>query len=131
MTDLYRYTTDSLMAERRELSSSGGDTSLKALCENTAKRISTTGYLEFGPYWWAVKRILNSNGYNLGATDNPFMASRFTVQDDDAQTLTLIAAWRAADEIRDTYFHGSRDVPLDDEGEEVFSLFDPDMESPK
>ena len=98
------------------------------MCENTVKRIRQTGYLEFGPYWWAVKRILNANGYELGANDDKFMADRFTVNHPNGQALTLVAAWRAADEIRATFFKGSRDIPLDDDGNESYSLFDSDME---
>lgn len=124
MTSLFLYDPEALAEERRSM---GGG--LAAMCENTAKRVRSTGYLEFGPYWWAVKRILNANGYEFGPADNAYMADRFTVSGDDSGALTLVAAWRAADEIRNTYFKGANTFPLDDMGDEEFSLFDPDMEA--
>lgn len=129
MTDLYRYTPEFLQGRQADLQGAlNGTDLLPVMCRSVAARVrgSKLAYLEFGPYWWAVKRILNANGFELGPTDNPYVAERFN---EATPELTLIAAWEAADWNRDEYFAGTRDFPLDDLSEEVVSLFDPDMES--
>lgn len=138
MTKLYVYAPEALNGARDELKAFlGAADMLPVLCSNTAKRVRAhkLAYLEYGPYWWAVKRILNANGFDLGAADNAYWAAQFTITDPadgfESAELTLIAAWECADEIRATLFRGARDFALTDDSDEVavsISLFDPDME---
>lgn len=138
MTELYRYAQDALVAIREQHKTFLGETDLlPTMVSNTAKRIRANklAYLEFGPYWWAVKRVLTANGVGLGQADNAYWAAQFTVADSadgqESAELTLIAAWECADEIRATFFRGAREFALSDDGEATFTLFDPDMEGGK
>lgn len=101
--------------------------SVEQVCASTLQRIKNMplAYLEFGPYWWAVKRVLAKNGYNLGLENDETLLARFTLAND---MLTLLAGWRCADEYREYYFHGTRSFLLDVDAEEDYTLYDSDME---
>jgi hypothetical protein len=130
MSELYRYDASELMAERNGLAAAVESPLLAVLCKNVAIRAKAKGYLEFGPYWFAVKAALTEQGYVMGNHTSPYMQKNYTVMENDqpSPALTLIAAWKCADEIRSAFFRGSREFPLDDLGENTYSLFDPDME---
>lgn len=124
MTKDYRYPLEELQATLEEYRAASPNGLTALMCRSVyARAIKPLGYLEFGPFWWAVKRVLSANGFEVGPTDNPALAEQWTVQGD--ADLTLIAAWRAADQNREEYFAGSRDFAV---GDSVVSIFDPDME---
>lgn len=131
MTELYRYDKDRIEAQRAELREAARPASLlERICASTYARIKADrlNYLEFGPYWWAVKRVLNANGYQLGVSDDAYMAGLYGAWDETPE-ITLICAWLAADEIRGSYFKGSRDITINHDVENgVYSLFDADIE---
>lgn len=126
----FDFSPDFLGQKLSELASVASDkrNMLRVMCESVIVRIklSPSAYLRFGPYWWAVKQTLTDNGFNLGQTVNPLMANRFM---QSSPELTIIAGWECADHVQANYFDGTRDFTLDAEGEDVFSLFDPDMEA--
>lgn len=80
-------------------------------------------YLEFGPYWWAVKQALNAAGASLGDSGEPMVAAEY--RGDDAIT-TLVMAEAFKDTYRASYFEGTRTFDMGD-GEQ-YELTDPDME---
>lgn len=82
-------------------------------------------YVEFGPYWWAVKQALNGAGAALGDAGDPLVAAEYrgaTVAE------TLVAAEAFKDHYRRTYFVGHNTFALDDSGES-YELADVDMQA--
>jgi hypothetical protein len=105
----------------------GADVDVRALfIEQTAKLLQSrdrTKYLRFGPYWWAVKRILLAADIGAGQYIEKMWADEYACASDE---LTLVAAWSFADD------HGqfgvlTREYNLDGV---TFVLHDPDMEGP-
>jgi hypothetical protein len=81
-------------------------------------------YLRFGPYWFAVKRILRAHGHDLGRYEVKWLADEFAVKDDAEQPLpeeTLMAAWIYAE---DNGMAPSAEIEIDGI---VFDLRDEDM----
>ncbi len=129
MNDQYRFDSGAIADRVKELRSQVGAANLlPTMLKSIRARIQQSGYLEFGPCWWAIKAVLNANGYNLGQTMDQRLAERYTY---GTPEMTAVAAWEAADSIRATHFAGSRDFDVDDLGEETYSLFDPDQEIPR
>lgn len=79
-------------------------------------------YVEFGPYWWAVKAALAQAGYALGSAGEPVLAARYAEAD---PVSTLVAAELFKDFYRATYFEGHNTFDIGD-GED-YRLEDPDM----
>lgn len=83
-------------------------------------------YRDYGPYWPALKAALNGAGLNYGANDDPLIRDSYCGETIE-QTLVM------ADEFRsfylETYFLGTNQFVLDAESDEVWTLFDPDMEN--
>ena len=81
-------------------------------------------YRDYGPWWPALKDILNRNGYALGEQSDPLIASQYRF-DEDVETLI------AADEFRSHYlktqFIYSNQFSLDESGT-FWTLYDADME---
>lgn len=127
--EMYRYDIDALRARKAELEQEIGEgpSLIQKMAQSTYQRVKLDklSYLEFGPYWWAVKRILKVNGIDLGNEDNQYLANDYALPDPE---LTMIAAWDCADYNRATYFRGTREFAVDDDGENVITLFDKDME---
>lgn len=126
---LYQYPIKSLNERLFEIKSKlqPGADFVSVACQLTARKLaqSKLAYLEFGPYWWSVKRIMADNGFALGSARNEFFDGKYSSESDE---LTMTAAWNCLESIRREYLKGSRDFTLTDDGEEVFSLFDSDME---
>ncbi|MEC6833044.1 hypothetical protein VXS06_14850 [Photobacterium toruni] len=63
-------------------------------CSGLVKTLIETplNYRAYGAYWWAIKRILNNQGYGefVGSEDEPITADHFYIEDD---VTTLCAAW--------------------------------------
>lgn len=80
-------------------------------------------YVEYGAWWWAVKRVLAENGTNFGNNDDDRLRSEY-IGLDDIQTLVLADYYRQA--YMRHYFAGNRQFILSDGSE--YTLYDPDME---
>ena len=80
-------------------------------------------YLSYGPYWYALKKVLKANGHDFGSFDVPELSSVYKA-DDNEQTIT------AGEMFRDMYlgrfFWGTNAFVLDADAEEV-EINDPDM----
>jgi len=65
MAEIYRADTESLnIALKNAQDELKTKNILPIFCEKIIKRINSKplNYLTFGPYWWAIKKILNDNG---------------------------------------------------------------------
>jgi hypothetical protein len=82
-------------------------------------------YLEFGPYWWAVKEVLRGADFNVGDRGDPLVAAEYR----GASAIeTLVAGEAFKDFYRQNYAAGSNRFDLTGEGEE-YELQDPDMDA--
>lgn len=85
-------------------------------------------YRDYGPYWWALKDLLNKNGYNYGQQSEEEIINVYRGKT-DAETLVM------ADEFRsmylDTFLLHSNQFMLDANTGEIWTLLDSDMESMK
>jgi len=81
-------------------------------------------YLRYGPYWWALKRVLQRADVGAGEYMEPMWADEYAAADDE---LTLIAAWEFGDD-RGQFGVMTREYDLDGM---TFVLYDGDMEEPK
>ena len=126
--ELFRYEEEDLLGDLDEIKQiTGGVDFLDAACREIAAMLSDSkdSYLSFGPYWWSVKRIMRQFGYSLGSSQNEFLEGLYFCGSDE---LTMVAALRCRKKIGSEYLSGARDFALTDDGEEVLSLFDKDME---
>jgi len=82
-------------------------------------------YRDYGPWWWALKDVMNRNGYSLGQQSDPLIARAYRF-DEDVHTLI------AADEFRTAYLKThivyTNQFLLDAGSGEFWTLFDEDME---
>lgn len=81
-------------------------------------------YIEFGPYWWALKQVLNDAGQDLGEHGAPLVAS---VYKGSSPIETLVMAEAFKDLYRARWFVGTQTFELS-EGE-LYELTDPDMQA--
>jgi hypothetical protein len=91
------------------------------------KRLKQNGpirYLDYGPYWWAVKDVLNRAGEDLGSDDDAELREAYRGET-DAETLAMADLYR--EQYLKTQFLGSRQVVLTDTGE-LWTIMDDDME---
>lgn len=90
-------------------------------------RVDPLRYRDYGPWWPALKQIMNGAGYNLGSQTDPLIAKEYK-GDTDVETLI------AADEFRTEYLRTqmiyANKFMLDGESGELWILYDQDMESP-
>lgn len=82
-------------------------------------------YVEFGPWWWAVKLVLTDAGEELGSRGDPLVAAEYRGAD---AISTLVAAEAFKDFYRATFIVGTSTFSLDEEGEQ-YELIDEDMQS--
>jgi len=96
-------------------------------CRVVADRIAKDPrrYLDYGPYWWALKDVLSRAGYRYGDDMDEGLASIYSGKDD---TETLVAADLFRDQYLGSRAIGERDYQLGDDEGERYSLFDEDME---
>ena len=85
-------------------------------------------YRDYGPYWWAVKLALKSNGrVDYGDSSDPVIAAEY-VGSNSAETMVM------ADLFRDwhlkTHAVGNNQFMLDSDSGDTYTLDDPDMEVP-
>lgn len=94
------------------------------------KRLEETPakYREFGPYWWALKKVLNQAGADFGNSFDVMVGSEYAGSTPEA---TMVMAEGFKEIYRATFFKGNNLFHLDEEGVEQYELFDPDMETRK
>jgi hypothetical protein len=84
-------------------------------------------YRDYGPWWPALKQVMNANGYTLGDQTDPLIAKEYR-GDTDVETLI------AADEFRTEYLRTqmiyTNKFMLDADNPDFYTLFDKDMEFP-
>ena len=88
-------------------------------------RVDVLRYRDYGPYWFALKAIMNDAGYNFGNQSDPLITKEYK-GDTDVETLI------AADEFRTEYLRTqmiyTNKFMLDGESGELWTLYDQDME---
>lgn len=89
-------------------------------------RAKPSSYLQYGPYWWALKGVLRALGEDFGATDDADI--RFEYGGGFPAYGAIVAAENFRDYYSKTYLAGTAAFVLDDQGEESYLLFDTDME---
>lgn len=101
-----------------------GNPLLPIFVAQTAKLLNhdRDAYLRFGPYWWAVKRILQAHDAGVGTYIEPHWADEYAAADG---ALTLIAAWEFSEDSMGRFGVQTREYDLDGT---TFLLYDPDME---
>lgn len=97
--------------------------------ETIATRLKTkpAQYLEFGPYWWAVKAALARLGHDLGQAGDAVILGEYG--GDLHPFAALVAGEMFKDHYRATWFVGNAQFWLDAEGGESYVLFDVDMQA--
>lgn len=85
-------------------------------------------YLDYGPYWWALKDALKRAGYAYGEDTDVELAGAYRGADDAE---TLVAADIFREELLASSIVGTRNFVLDTDSEEWWTLFDSDMELPR
>ena len=94
-----------------------------------AERLSKDArrYRDYGPYWPALKELMNANGYNLGSQSDPLVSRAYRGETDE-ETLIM------ADEFRAMYLKSNivyaNQFMLDAGSGEFWTLYDSDMETP-
>ncbi len=93
-------------------------------------------YLQFGPYWPAVKAAVRPLR-DFGPYDEPLIRSEYCARDAEGKfdpVLSLIAGQEFADEYLETMMAGTRHFDLSGDSTEddpIWGLFDPDLEGPE
>lgn len=82
-------------------------------------------YLEYGPYWWAMKKIINARGGDLGDSMDEEIASVYKGSNDEE---TFTVAFMFMEYYLDFFFKGCRSFQLED-GQDEWILRDPDVEN--
>jgi hypothetical protein len=102
---------------------------LPIFVEQTRKVLAKdqNNYLRYGPYWWAIKRILRAGGVAVGTYDEPMWATEYEMKGDDGSVsaeITLLAAWEFAEDNMGQFGVLTNEYELDGR---TFVLFDPDQ----
>lgn len=98
---------------------------LKVIGDRLAK--DRRRYIDYGPYWFALKDILNANGYNFGDQSDPIVKATYH-GDTDVETLVMADEFRT-EYLATTIVYTNR-LMLDGKTGEFWVLFDSDMEDP-
>ena len=107
----------------------GGKPLLPIFTEQTRKVLakSLTAYQRYGPYWWAMKRILRAGGVAVGTYDEPSWADEYAVKNEDGTVspeLTLLAGWEFGDDVNGQFGTLTAEYELDGR---TLVLYDPDQ----
>lgn len=84
-------------------------------------------YIEFGPYWWAAKAALASLGHDFGRADD--IQVRVAYAGEQRAYGAMVAAEQFREVYHARFLAGTNAFWLDEDGEESYVLFDPDMEA--
>ncbi|WP_289184301.1 hypothetical protein [uncultured Parasutterella sp.] len=86
-------------------------------------------YLSYGPYWWALKKILLVNGLKeLGNTMDEPLSKEYCGESDEA---TIMAAECFREDYFTNFFEENNLFDLDPEAESQYLLADPDCQTLK
>ncbi|MBL6749432.1 MAG: hypothetical protein ISP90_02875 [Nevskia sp.] len=87
-------------------------------------------YVEYGPYWWAVKAALAAKGFEIGTETDQIVMPEYSYQAADGSLdvdLCLAAGEQFKEMYCDSYFADTRDFALTANGD-AWTLFDDDLE---
>ena len=110
------------MASAKHASGSFEDNAVRVIAQRLQQHPAR--YIEFGPYWWALKQVLIDAGHDLGEEGAPLVAS---VYRGASAIETLVMAEAFKDLYRARWFVGTQTFELS-EGE-LYELTDPDMQA--
>jgi len=82
-------------------------------------------YLDYGPYWWALKELLRDSGIYVGEQTDPLVAREYRGVD---AVSTLIAADEFRTEYLSTQMLGANKFILKNNDPDWYVLFDADYE---
>lgn len=126
----FKIPADQLAASVAELRAGFAASGKPGTFEDNAMRVIAArlrarplAYLEFGPYWWAVKAVLIEAGYDFGDDGDALVAAEYRGAD---LAETLVAAELFKDMRRATYFVGHNTYDLAGDGID-YELVDSDM----
>lgn len=86
-------------------------------------------YLSYGPYWWALKKILLANGFKaLGNTMDEPMSKEYCGESDEA---AIMAAECFREDYFTNYFEENKFFDLDPEAKSQYFLADSDCQTLK
>lgn len=128
----YKMDPDYLRDKLAELGAQvGGKPLLPIFIEQTRKVLAkdAKSYLRFGPYWWAMKRILRAGGVSVGTYDEPIWAGEYEMKNGDGTVnpeVTLLAGWEFADDNIGNVGVLTNEYDL---AGRTFVLYDPDQAS--
>ena len=98
------------------------DYALKAIADYLNKK--PTRYRDYGVYWWALKDLLNSNGYLFGNETDAIIKSVYIGKNNE-ETIIMADIFRAENLAENMV--GTNRFMVNDDGE-FYTLFDDDME---
>lgn len=81
-------------------------------------------YLSYGPYWWAIKKVLVDNGVPLGKVDDEKVRLAYTGTTDEE---TIVMAEEFRSDCLDNMMLYTDRFMLDEESGRWWRLRDPDM----
>jgi hypothetical protein len=95
--------------------------------EVVAKRLSASPhrYVDYGPYWWALKQVMREGGYLMGDQSDPLVANEYRGVD---AVSTLIAADEFRSQNLASQMVGGNQFLLTANDPDWYVLFDSDME---
>lgn len=82
-------------------------------------------YVDYGPYWWALKEVMRKNGYQTGEQSDPLVANEYRGVDDLS---TVIAADEFRSQQLAAQMVGGNQFVLVANDPDWYVLFDADME---
>lgn len=71
--------------------------------------------MAYGPYWWALKQILNANGANIGSMMDSGIAKEYRGETDEE---TIMMAEKFREDYYQQFFDGNNQFDLDPEDDE-------------
>ncbi len=125
----FHFTPEHLDAKMAEyVKALGGRDPLETFVAQTAKVIARKGeYLRFGPYWFAVKRIMNTRSGKFYGEATSWLADEYTEKNPNgtaAEARTLVAAWEFAEDLTSSGMPYPREY---DFAEHTYLVEDDDM----
>lgn len=109
----------------------GRDDFVQHACDVIKERLlkDNEAYLSYGPYWWALKKVLLANGFKeIGKTMDEPLAKEYCGKSDEE---TIMAAESFREDYFTRYFAGNNSFELDPESDTPYWLHDPDCKSLK
>lgn len=83
-------------------------------------------FVQYGPYWWAVKAALRTLGQDFGPSTDEAIRKHYGAE--FLPYAALVAGEQFREFYNGTFLQGTVQFDLDDDGDQSYILFDPDME---